>query len=67
MKLIKEQWEIKEALKENSVVIEQLKRHFNKERFEVSKQWSLTTIAQQSARGAIRKNLEFHKKLSEIH
>ena len=66
-KLIKEQWELKEELKEQQVVIEQLKRDLNKERFEVARQRGLTTIAQQTARGAILKNLEFHKKLSEIH
>ena len=66
-KLMKEQWELKEELKEQQVVIEQLKRDLNKERFEVARQQGLTTIAQQTARGAILKNLEFHKKLSEIH
>ena len=66
-KLIKEQWELKEELKEQQVVIEQLKRDLNKERFEVARQRGLTTIAQQTVRGAILKNLEFHKKLSEIH
>ena len=66
-KLIKEQWELKEELNEQQVVIEQLKRDLNKERFEVARQWGLTTIAQQTARGAILKNLEFHKKLSAIH
>ena len=66
-KHIKEQWELKEELKEQQVVIEQLKRDLNKERFEVARQRGLTTIAQQTARGAVLKNLEFHKKLSEIH
>ena len=67
MKLIKEQWELKEELKEQQVMIEQLKRDLNKERFEIARQLGLTTIAQQTARGAILKNLEFHRKLSEIH
>ena len=66
-KLIKEQWELKEALKENQVVIEQLKRDLIKERFEVARQQGLTTLAQQSARGAILRHLEFHKNLLEIH
>ena len=66
-KLIKEQWELKEALKESHVVIEQIKRDLNKERFETARQWGLTTLAQQSARGAILRNLEFHQKLLEIH
>ena len=52
-KLIKEQWELKEALKENQVVIEQIKRDLNKEIFEVVRQRGLTTLAQQRARGAI--------------
>ena len=67
MKLIKEQWELEEELKEQQVVIEQLKQDLNKERFEVTRQRGLTTIAQQTAGGAMLKNLEFHKKLSEIH
>ena len=66
-KLIKEQWELKEELNEQLVVIKQLKRDHNKEQFEVTRQRDLTTIAQQTARGAILENLEFHKKLSEIH
>ena len=66
-KLIKEQWELKEVLKENQVVIEQLKRDLNKERFEIARQRGLTTLAQQSARGAILRIFEFHKKLLDIH
>ena len=66
-KLIKEQWELKEVLKENQVVIEQLKRDLNKEWFEIARQRGLTTLAQQSARGAILWNLEFQKKLLDIN
>ena len=66
-KLIKEEWELKEELKEQQVVIEKLRRDLNRDRFEVARQRGLTTIAQQNARGAILKNLEFHKKLWEIH
>ena len=66
-KLIKEQWELKEALKEQGVVIEQLKRDLNKERFEVARQRGLATLAQQNAKKTIIHNIEFHKKLSEIH
>ena len=66
-KLIKEQWEQKEALKESQVVIEQLKSDLNKEQFEVARQQGLMTFAQETARGVILKNLEFDQKLSEIH
>ena len=66
-KLIQEQWELKEALKEQGVVIGQLKRDLEKERFEVARQRGLITLAQQNARKSILHNIEFHKKLSEIH
>lgn len=65
-KLIKEQWELKEALKEQGVVIKQLKRDLNKGQFEITRKLELTTIAQQNVRGAIPQNLECHKKLKLI-
>ena len=66
-KPIEEQRKLKEALKGNQVVLEQLKRDLKKERFEVVRPRTLTTLAQQSARGAILGNFEFYQKLLKIH
>jgi len=66
-KAIKEQWELKEALKEQQVQIERLTRDLNKSQFEVARQRGLASLAQRNARGAILKNIEFHRKLDEIH
>ena len=66
-KAIKEKWELKEALKEQQVQIERLIRDLNKSKFEVVRQPGLASLAQRSARGAILKNIEFHRKLDEIH
>ena len=66
-KLIKEQWELKETLKEQQVQIERLTKDLNKSQFEVARQRGLPSLAQRNARGAILKNIEFHRKLDEIH
>ena len=59
-KAIKEQWELKETLKEQQVQIERLTRDLNKSQFEVTRQQGLASLAQRNARGAILKNIEFH-------
>ena len=66
-KAIKEQWELKETLKEQQIQIERLTRDLNKSQFEVARQRVLASLAQRNARGAILKNIEFHRKLDEIH
>ena len=66
-KIIKEQWELKETLKEQQVQIERLTRDLNKSQFEVARQPLLAFLAQRNARGAILKNIELHRKLDEIH
>ena len=66
-KAIKEQWELKEALKEQQVQIERLTRDLNKLQFEVARQRGIASLAQRNARGAILQNIEFHRKLDEIH
>ena len=66
-KAIKEQWELKESLKEQQVQIERLTRDLNKSQFEVARQRGLASLAQQNARRAILKNIEFHQKLDKIH
>lgn len=66
-KVVKEQWKLTEAMKEQGVGIEQLKPDLNKEPFKVARQRGLTTMVQQNARRAILRGIEFHKKLSEIH
>ena len=66
-KLIKEQWELKETLKEQQVQIERLTRDLNKSQFKVVGQRGIASLAQRNARGAILKNLEFHRKLDKIH
>ena len=67
MKPIKEQWELEETLKEQQVQIEQLTRGLNESQFEVARELGLSSLAQQSVRGAIVKNIEFHRKLDDIH
>ena len=59
-KAIKEQWELKEPLKEQEVQIERLTRDLNKSQFEVKRQRGLASLAQREPRGAILKNIEFH-------
>ena len=66
-KLVKETWELKETLKEQQVQIEWLTRVLNISQFEVARQRGLASLAQRNARGAILKNIEFHRKLDEIH
>ena len=66
-KLIKEQWELRGTLKEQQVQIKRLTRDLNKSQLEVARQRGLASLAQQNARGAILKNIEFHGKLDEIH
>ena len=66
-KAIKEQWELKETLKERQIQIERLTRDLNRSEFEVARQRGLASLAQRNARGAILKNLEFHRKVDEIH
>ena len=66
-KAIKEQWELKETLKEQQIQIERLTRDLNKSQFEVARHRELASLAQRNARGAILKNIEFHRKLDEIH
>ena len=66
-KLVKESWELKETVKEQQVQIERLTRDLNKSQFEVARQRGLASLAQRNARGAILKNIEFHRKLDEIH
>ena len=65
-KAIKEQWELKETLKEQQVQIERLTRDLNKSQFKVARQRGLALLAQRNARGAILKNIGFHWKLNEI-
>ena len=62
-KAMKEQWELKETLKEQQVQIERLKRDLNKSQFEVARQRGLTSLAQENARWVILNNIEFHRKL----
>ena len=63
-KAIKEQWELKETLKEQQVQIERLRRDQHKSQF---RQRGLGSLAQRNVRGAILKSIEFHRKLDEIH
>ena len=56
-KAIKEQWELKEALKEQQVQIERLTRDLNKLQLQVARQRGLSSLAQRNARGAILKNI----------
>ena len=65
-KAIKEQWELKETLKEQQIQIERLTRDLNKSQFEVARQRGLASLAKRNTRGAILKNIKFHRKLDEI-
>ena len=67
MKLIKEQWELKQTLKEQQVQIEPPTRDLNKSQFEIARQQGLASLAQRNMRGPILKNIEFHKILNKIH
>ena len=58
---------VKKTLKEQQGQIERLTRDLKKSQFEVARPRGLASLAQRNARGAILKNIEFYRKLDEIH